>query len=137
MVNTNERIHSSVRIRLDLDGLDLDDKGLYRCPALLVKGPWELRQVHIKVRDAIPLTATWGPNAPPSADIDDGMRWVWEYAGPEDGAPKIRMMVEEKLGPYERQLLLLNKGKEVSSKVFGPMDSNDDNAKDGNFTAVM
>jgi hypothetical protein len=35
---------------------------------------------------------------------------VWQYNGPEEDAPPERILVEEPLGPYERQLILLNKG---------------------------
>ncbi|RDW84569.1 putative peptidoglycan binding containing protein [Coleophoma cylindrospora] len=119
LANTNERIHSSVRIRLDLDGLDLDDKGLYQCSALLKSRMWELRKARIKVQDAIPSTASWGRNAPPAAERDDDIRWIWEYVGPEETAPKVRIMIEENLGPYERQLLSLNKGNEVFPKATG------------------
>ena len=116
LTNTNERIHSSVRIRLDLEGLGLDDVGLYNCPALLQKGPWKLRQMRIKVRDPIPANAYWpgAPATPP--ERDDDVRWAWEYAGPEMSAPKVHTLIEESLGPHERQLLLLNKGNEIFSK---------------------
>jgi hypothetical protein len=115
MVHTNERIHSSVRLRLDLGGLGLDDKGLYDCPALLAKGHWKLRQVRIKVTDPIPRDADWGtePGATgpvPNPEPEDGFRWVWLWAGPKEEAPVIRRMIEENLGPYERRLLLMSKG---------------------------
>ena len=58
MTHTNERIHSSVRIRLELEGLGLNDVGLYKCPALLKEGPWRLSQVRIKVDDPIPPYAS-------------------------------------------------------------------------------
>jgi hypothetical protein len=35
---------------------------------------------------------------------------VWEYNGPAEETPPERIMVEEPLGPYERKLILLNKG---------------------------
>lgn len=63
MQDTNERIHSCVRVRLDLDGLGLDDKGLYQ-PHALEKN-WRPRQVALKFHDPIPWNATWGPGAPP------------------------------------------------------------------------
>jgi hypothetical protein len=44
----------------------------------------------------------------------DDLRWVWEYAGPEENEPRDRLLIEENLGPYERKLLLLNKGKQGS-----------------------
>ena len=34
-------------------------------------------------------------------------------------APADRVMIEEPLGPYERKLLLLNKGREIFHKVEG------------------
>ena len=42
----------------------------------------------------------------------DGLRWVWEYAGPEKNAPKNpedRILAEEPLGPYERYFYSLRK----------------------------
>ncbi|KAK6585579.1 hypothetical protein PZA11_002306 [Diplocarpon coronariae] len=110
MKDTNERIHSCVRIRLELDGLGLDDKGLYR-PRALEKN-WRPRQIPIRVQDPIPSNASWGPGAPgPEGPVEEELRWVWEYIGPDDEAPAERYMVEETLGPYERKLLLLNKGR--------------------------
>ncbi|RAL59466.1 hypothetical protein DID88_006582 [Monilinia fructigena] len=94
MTHTNERIHSSVRIRLDLGGLGEEDMTKYKCPALLRKGPWRLDQIRIKMMN-----------------VTSDLRWVWEYDGPEKNAPVIQTMVEENLGPYERKLLLLNKGR--------------------------
>ncbi|KAA8568363.1 hypothetical protein EYC84_007399 [Monilinia fructicola] len=113
MTHTNERIHSSVRVRLDLGGLGEEDMTKYKCPALLKKGPWRLDQIRIKITDPIPPTATWGPTAPAALDDErtSDLRWVWEYDGPEKNAPIIQTMVEENLGPYERKLLLLNKGR--------------------------
>lgn len=49
----------------------------------------------------------------------DDLRWVWEWDGPDDEAPLERIMVEENLGPYERKLLLLNRGKEIFYMVRG------------------
>jgi hypothetical protein len=113
MTNTNERIHSSVRIRLDLQGLGLDDIGPYNCPALLAKGNWELRQIRIKVHDPIHRYTDWGvepTSSGPGPESEDGLRWVWQWVGPRRNAPPIRTMIEENLGPYERQLLSLNNG---------------------------
>ncbi|KAG0651894.1 uncharacterized protein D0Z07_1278 [Hyphodiscus hymeniophilus] len=78
MTHTNERIHSCVRIRIELEGLGLDDIGSYKCPALLKKGPWVLRQRRIKARDHIPWNATWGPGAPPATTPPDELRWRTE-----------------------------------------------------------
>jgi hypothetical protein len=113
LTDTNERIHSSVRIRLDLEGLGYDDVGLYKCAALFKEGPWRLRRMRIKVRDPIPRHATWNRFQKPEQILEEdrNVRWVWEYVGPDAYAPPETIMIEEPLGPYERQLLLLNKGK--------------------------
>jgi hypothetical protein len=113
MVHTNERIHSCVRIRLELEGLAPDDNGLYKCTALYKSGPWRLRERRLKVRDPIPWDASWGPETPAPATRPEDLRWVWEYDGPDEDAPRERIMVEENLGPFQRQLLRLNKGKDV------------------------
>ena len=111
MVHTNERIHSSVRIRLELEGLGPGDIRRYRCPALTESGPWRLREVRLKpkIKDPIPWNAQWGKVTP--AEPPGDFRWVWEYDGPDHRCPKVRLMIEENLGPYQRELLLLNKGK--------------------------
>ncbi|KAG9232741.1 hypothetical protein BJ875DRAFT_380011 [Amylocarpus encephaloides] len=114
MENTNERIHSCVRIRLELEGLGLDDNGLYECRALLGKTYWRLRHVRMKVHDPIPSEANWCAGSSGSPRDPDNMRWIWEYCGPESLAPRQRYMVEETLGPYEKKLLLLNKGEDDS-----------------------
>ena len=64
MSNTNERIHRCVRVRLELEGLDLDDRGLYKATALQHKGMWRLVQTRSKIDDPIPWNASWGPGAP-------------------------------------------------------------------------
>jgi hypothetical protein len=112
MTDTNERIHSSARIRLDLGGLDSDDKGPYECQALLEQGPWELRRMRMTVRDPIRRDADWGaPSLKSSSEsTDNDLRWIWQYVGPRSSAPPVRTLIEENLGPYERQLLLLNTG---------------------------
>ncbi|KAH8791758.1 hypothetical protein F5882DRAFT_83505 [Hyaloscypha sp. PMI_1271] len=110
MTNTNERIHRCVRVRLELEGLDLDDRGIYKATALQRKGMWRLAQTRTKIDDPIPWDASWGPDAPAPAGAPEDRRWVWEYDGPDEEAPPERIMVEEPLGPYERKLILLNKG---------------------------
>lgn len=52
-----------MRIRLELQGLGLDDFGPYKCHALLTKG-WNLRQRRMRVDDPIPWDAAWGPTTP-------------------------------------------------------------------------
>ncbi|TVY90906.1 Uncharacterized protein LAWI1_G002565 [Lachnellula willkommii] len=116
MKNTNERIHSCVRIRLDLEGLGLDDKDLYKCPALLGNALWRLRQIRMDFDDPIPHDSSWGPSFPPPAGRPDGLRWIWEYSGPD--SPSECILVEETLGPYERKLLLMNKGEDISPSVI-------------------
>lgn len=114
MTHTNERVHSCVRVRLELEGLGEDDVGPYKAHALLGKG-WRLRRRQIRVEDPIPWNATWGPGAPPPETTGpDDVRWVWEYDGSDE--PDERIMIEETLGPYERKLLLLNRGKKAYKK---------------------
>jgi hypothetical protein len=50
----------------------------------------------------------------------DDFRWVWEYQGPDSLRPRERIMIEEPLGPYERKLLLLNKGNSKDSSKLRP-----------------
>lgn len=112
LINTNERIHSSVRIRLELEGLGYDDVGLYKCPALLKEGPWRLRRMRLSSRNThSPGGLSNGSHIRNgSLDHKDDLRWVWEYAGPAQNGPPVKIMVEEELGQYERELLSLNKG---------------------------
>ncbi len=160
--DTNERIHSSVRVRLALEGLGLEDKDKWDAPAL--RGHWRVKRTTKTFIDPIPATVkTWEPQteaelaavmkplpkAPVIANGPEGQqangaqgqssftisnvmkslvelatqqqrplsaldsketRWVWEYCGPENEAPPQRLIVEEPLGPYERQLLRLSGG---------------------------
>lgn len=46
-------------------------------------------------------------------------RWVWEYKGPRDKAPKVTTMVEENLGPYQKKLLVLAECDEIMNCVMG------------------
>lgn len=102
--NTEESIHRSVRLRLALDGLGYDDAGLYKCRALLKKGPWEVRRLRVVSRDHV--EDFYGE----AYEIVEGHRWGWVYVGPEEDAPPVTIMMEEPLGPYEKKLLGLNKG---------------------------
>ncbi|KAJ5287347.1 hypothetical protein N7478_003033 [Penicillium angulare] len=105
--NTNEGIHRSVRIRLDLHGLGFDDEERYRCKALLKKGPWELTRVRKvvsrKTEDA------YGDFDKVVEKIDED-RWGWAFMGPAQEAPPQGILMEEPLGTYEKRLLRLNKG---------------------------
>ncbi|KAI8963932.1 hypothetical protein F5Y11DRAFT_346006 [Daldinia sp. FL1419] len=139
--DTNERIHSSVRVRLACEGLGLNDSNIWACPALL--RAWRPRRVAQIFSDPVPQDADWGPksngnsrrqsntnngsSSTPNKVIYDadgseststqednssqGQRWVWEYIGPEVGAPYVRTLVEENIGPWERHLLGLSTGK--------------------------
>lgn len=118
LVNTNERVHSSVRIRLELEGLGYDDIGLYKCPALLKEGPWRLRRMRLRSKDTNPrdVRSNGSHRRNDSLEQKDDLRWVWEYAGPGPDAPPEKIMVEEELGQYERELLVLNKGAQHSPR---------------------
>lgn len=59
--DTNERIHSSVRVRLACEGLGLNDSGLWECSSLLRS--WRPRRVHEDFDDPIPQNAHWGPRS--------------------------------------------------------------------------
>jgi hypothetical protein len=132
MTHTNERIHSCVRIRLELDGLGLDDIGNYKCTALTTRdhGPWRLRQMRLRVQDPIPWDASWGPTTPGAPVPPNDVRWVWEYDGPEEEAPRERLMVEENLGPFQRKLLGLSKGEELSRLFVDGKGSDDFSTED-------
>ncbi|KAI1492474.1 hypothetical protein F5X96DRAFT_677714 [Biscogniauxia mediterranea] len=144
---TNERIHSSVRVRLACEGLGVNDCDIWVCPALLKY--WRPRRVADTFDDPVSKAATWGPQpagiAPkvldnpgmtdsqvnlinkanidtaksstwpsnaqePGSNPSDGLRWVWEYVGPENGAPIVKTIVEETIGPFEKHLLQLSAG---------------------------
>ncbi|KAF3064920.1 hypothetical protein GL218_01632 [Daldinia childiae] len=140
--DTNERIHSSVRVRLACEGLGLNDSNIWECKALV--RAWRPRRVAQTFSDPVPHDASWGrkangdtggrqsntangSSAAPSKAIYDAeesestttqggssreeLRWVWEYIGPEAGAPYVRTLVEENIGPWERHLLELSSGK--------------------------
>lgn len=134
--DTNERIHSSVRVRLACEGLGLNDSNIWECPALLKM--WRPRRVYQKFLDPIPQDASWGPknqadstkttvreagdadvnfsNVNPDTTLQADnrlgqLRWVWEYVGPDVGAPFVRTLVEENMGPWEKHLLALSTGK--------------------------
>ncbi|KAK8049186.1 hypothetical protein PG994_010916 [Apiospora phragmitis] len=98
---TNERIHSSVRVRLVCEGRSPGDEGEWKCPPLLRH--WRPRKVLANFYDP---TAAEG-----EASSGDSTRWVWEYNGREEEAPAVRTMVEENLGPYEKYLLKISGGK--------------------------
>lgn len=107
--DTNERVHSSVRIRLACDGLGLNDKGVWTCPAL---HNWKVKRTEVEYSDPIPRHPSWGLGNDVFEKPKE--RWVWEYNGDEKGAPsdtKQRFLVEDTLGPYEQYLLKISAGK--------------------------
>ncbi|KAI0602991.1 hypothetical protein F4775DRAFT_587524 [Biscogniauxia sp. FL1348] len=145
---TNERIHSSVRVRLACEGLGINDSDTWFCPSLLKY--WHPRRVTDTFDDPVSKAATWGPQPAgispkvmdnpgmtdsqlrpinkanigtaksstwpnntqvPGSEPSDGLRWVWEYVGPENGAPIVKTIVEENMGPFEKHLLQLAAGK--------------------------
>lgn len=113
--DTNERIHSSARIRMACQGLDLNDKGPWRCASL---DKWRLKLTTNQYEDPVPRHPQWEPEGEEPAFIEhpgesSKGRWVWEYVGEEMEAhpdQKQRTMIEESLGPYERYLLKLSGG---------------------------
>lgn len=80
--DTCEEIHPSVRIRLAVRGLNLDDKQQWSAAALTNAG-WQLNKGA------------------------DG-RWFWEYKGKEDLPKKI--LYETEMGHYEKRILELAGG---------------------------
>ncbi|KAL7935988.1 hypothetical protein V8C35DRAFT_296556 [Trichoderma chlorosporum] len=110
--DTNERIHSSARVRLACKGLGLDDKAVWSCPSL---ASWQLKHTDATFEDPIPHRPSWWQGPPDESGVNEQQagRWIWEYAGPKASAPtdpKQRIMIEEPLGPYERYLLQLSEG---------------------------
>lgn len=114
--DTNERIHSSVRVRLACKGLNLNDEAVWTAPAL---SSWRLRRTSSRFADPVPRHPRWAPRAEEQTPTENpnecgGGRWVWEYIGSEADAPRnwrARVLVEEPLGPYERYLLKLSGGR--------------------------
>ncbi|KAK7422410.1 hypothetical protein QQX98_001689 [Neonectria punicea] len=125
LMDTNERIHSTVRIRLACKGLGLDDRAVWDCPALLKS--WEVTRTQEKFDDPVPCYPDWDPESgeDPFGRPNDWSkgRWIWKFCGDDKNAPtdkKQRVMVEEPLGPYERHLLKLSAG---TPNIFAFTDS--------------
>ncbi|KAF9871718.1 hypothetical protein CkaCkLH20_10916 [Colletotrichum karsti] len=111
--DTNERIHSSVRVRLACQGLGLNDKATWENPAL--KKHWELVRTMTKYPDPVPHHPHWEPEDDNAMFVEhpsnsETGRWVWKYCGTHKHTPECKIMVEEPLGPYERHLLKLTGG---------------------------
>ncbi|SPN98373.1 uncharacterized protein DNG_01418 [Cephalotrichum gorgonifer] len=126
LLDTNERIHASVRVRLACRGLGLDDGAVWEAEALK---KWKL----VRTKGSLHGTngagnqqnggsngangngkakeiQTWGPPAEEQEVISDEGGWEWEYAGPERDAPPVKRMAEAKMGPYEKYWLKLAGG---------------------------
>ena len=96
---TNESVHSSVRVRLACEGLGLNDRSVWRCEAL---ADWRLKRVTL-VRDV-----TYEANGNLYRREEAEERWMWKYVGDEGLAPgdsSQRTMWEAPLGYYEQYLL--------------------------------
>jgi hypothetical protein len=114
--DTNEKIHRSVRIRLSLEGLGYDDLGPYKCRALLKKGPWSLRRIRYVVRSTRQTVNSYG-EVDEVAEEKEESGWGWMYDGPKEDAPPDTLLMEEELGPYENELLRLNKGQRFGLRL--------------------
>ncbi|KAJ5387388.1 hypothetical protein N7509_009929 [Penicillium cosmopolitanum] len=115
--DTNEKIHRSVRIRLALEGLGYDDLGPYKCRALLKKGPWSLRRIRYVVRSTRQTLNSYG-ELDEAIDEKEESGWGWMYDGPKEHAPPDTLLMEEELGPYENELLRLNKGEASEVEIL-------------------
>jgi hypothetical protein len=96
--DTSERIHSSVRVRMLCEGLDLNDEGLWTCRAL--RGYWQLKKRRLTF-DSL--------EGPTEAIEGGGERYVYVYVGPLDESAE-RTLAEEPMGPFERRLLEMTAG---------------------------
>lgn len=129
LVDTNERIHPCVRVRLCCKGLGLNDSGVWD-PEPLKK--WKLKRVGaatatngngkadaVVTVEALGGDEAWGPSKAEQEDIKDAGQWAWHYNGTEADAPPVKTLMEEKLGPYERYFLKLSGGAPNAYKWAG------------------
>jgi hypothetical protein len=106
LVETNERIHSSVRVRAACRGLGLNDRRVWENPAMTRN--WRIKRVAAAVEAA---TSTMTPPTDPAAPASESAsKWVWEYIGPADQAPPVHVLPEEPMGPFEKYYLGLAGG---------------------------
>ncbi|KAK0654768.1 hypothetical protein B0T16DRAFT_450532 [Cercophora newfieldiana] len=127
LLNTSERIHSCVRVRLACGGLGVDDHEVWRCDALTGNPTngvrWKLRQVEAM---ELPGHECLESQESVSGDLSvynvKSEDWQWSWWLDEDckGAKKedgtwvsgVRVLPEEPLSGYwERYLLGLHSGK--------------------------
>lgn len=128
LVNTDERVHSSVRVRMACQGMGMDDRRVWPCPSLLQddsgngRPVWRLEKDH-----AVQVARTEGGIGRIGYDADweyklekeDGQwRWVFdEEAVVKNGVgdrvkPLVKVLPEEPMvGYWERHLLALTRGK--------------------------
>jgi len=127
LVNTNERIHSSVRIRLACAGLGMDDRDIWDCEALTRAkdgGPlWKLenrsgldKTEAFEIRDSQPFELRCSESEYPGEDLYDPMEgdgeWRWVFRGGDEYNPYYITLPEEPLvGYWERLLLGLTAGR--------------------------
>lgn len=133
LINTNERVHSSTRVRLACKGLDLDDKSVWPCSSLLTddshqsKPLWRLEKGSAIDPGQLQMAQTFWKGELRKKDYDgvsyemrsgDGS---WKWVQQQDGVvknsegkqirPIVRILPEEPvLGYCERHLLALMTG---------------------------
>lgn len=127
LINTNETIHSSVRVRLSCKGLGVDDKDMWTCDSL--KGTngkplWTLEKgsgfseaderaiQDFQPREPMILPDEYSPDLMYPSTRED-TAWRWRYIGPVKGdgqgrVPTSTVLPEEPLvGYWERYLLAM------------------------------
>lgn len=133
LMNTNERIHSSVRLRLACKGMGLDDKGVWPCASLLTddshesKPLWRLERGNaIDPRELDREQSFWreevikrGYNGVSYETRQDDGDWRWTLQNDgvvkndmgEEVSPALSTLPEEPMvGYWERHLLALTRG---------------------------
>ncbi|KXH55497.1 peptidoglycan binding domain-containing protein [Colletotrichum salicis] len=109
LLNTNERIHSSVRVWLACQGLAMDDDGIWDCKPLTRADDGN------SVKDGktreLDIDAEGGVSKPYPVEKEDG-QWKWVLASKQLNAfPQTSVLPEEPLtGYWERKLLALTAG---------------------------
>lgn len=130
LVNTDERVHSCVRVRLACQGMGMDDRRVWPCQSLLEDDSGVGRPVWRLVRGSSgQIGRTTGPRAVgrngndedwvyQAGKGDEQWRWVYdEEAVVKNGIgkqvkPPVRVLPEEPMvGFWERHLLALTRGK--------------------------
>ncbi|KXH41149.1 peptidoglycan binding domain-containing protein [Colletotrichum simmondsii] len=126
LLNTNERIHSSVRVRLACQGLAMDDDGIWDCKALATaddgSGLWKLERgsgLNASEADSVRDDKTRELDLDAEGDVlkpypvqKEDSQWKWVLAGKQPNAfPLAGVLPEEPLtGYWERKLLALTAG---------------------------